>query len=309
MSFSGKNSIKIQIASDFHTEFVCVDDYLGKIDAGADIALVVGDVDNAYDVVDTTCSLFKKSTIKGFVLGNHEFYGVDHNMDDIIDIVKVNAEKKRQSGNQIFVLENDVVFVPVGDVVVRIIGATLWTDYNLYYSQFASRMVAYRGMFDFRAIHDSAMVERLAKEASLGDVDDTSIAMKATEIFLNRFNRSAKFIEGVLDQKHDGPTIVMTHHLPSFSCVAPHFEKSILNPAFASNLDHLLAKGASLWAFGHTHSSVLRRYRGGTLLVCNPAGYPTDRGRENVDFDPSLIVDISQSDNGEWVASLPSAFG
>lgn len=53
-----------------------------------------------------------------------------------------------------------------------------------------------------------------------------------------------------------GQTVVVTHHLPSGRSVAPRFAASVLNPAFASDLDHLIEEHEpALWIHGHTHEN------------------------------------------------------
>ena len=102
------------------------------------------------------------------------------------------------------------------------------------------------------------------------------------------------------------PTVVVSHHLPSWRSVAPAFARSVSNAAFVSDLDDLVGR-STVWIHGHTHSS--HRYAvGGATLVCNPRGYPrhlkpgtapsaagpaTDVTEfENPTFDAGLIVDV-----------------
>jgi Icc-related predicted phosphoesterase len=82
--------------------------------------------------------------------------------------------------------------------------------------------------------------------------------------------------------------VVVTHHAPSPGSVAPAYAGHPLNPAFASDLDALVAAGRpDLWVHGHVHTSFDYRL-GATRVVCNPLGYP----RENASFDPGLVVEL-----------------
>lgn len=62
--------------------------------------------------------------------------------------------------------------------------------------------------------------------------------------------------------------------------------------------------GAALWVHGHTHDSMVWENGSGTLIVCNPAGYPRlDGGRGSAGFDPRMCVAIQESD-GTWEANI-----
>ncbi|GJE04655.1 hypothetical protein [Methylobacterium isbiliense] len=83
-------------------------------------------------------------------------------------------------------------------------------------------------------------------------------------------------------------TVVVTHHAPSRRSIHPSCAGDPLNPAFASDLDHLIkAARPALWVHGHVHSSFDYRIST-TRVICNPKGY----GAENLSFDPELVVDV-----------------
>ena len=127
-----------------------------------------------------------------------------------------------------------------------------------------------------------------------------------------RHARSRAFLSKALDQPHDGPTIVVTHHLPSLRSVSQKYRHDPISAGFASHADDLLAKGATLWVHGHTHDSGCYRDDSRTLVVCNPAGYaryhryPTEGwSRENQSFDPKLTIDLRVGGpDRQWEAGL-----
>src|SRR5579872_3193567 len=87
-----------------------------------------------------------------------------------------------------------------------------------------------------------------------------------------------------LDQELRQGDIVLTHHLPSLSLIAPQFAGSPLNRFFAADLtDLILERKPALWVCGHTHSSIDTSI-GETRILCNPYGYPTESQAEK--FDP-----------------------
>jgi Icc-related predicted phosphoesterase len=91
-----------------------------------------------------------------------------------------------------------------------------------------------------------------------------------------------------LEQAFDGPTVVITHHLPALKSIAPRYANDPLNPAFASRLEDMIERyQPTLWIHGHTHEPCdyeLSR----TRVVCNPRGYPGEYGHGG--FKPDLTV-------------------
>jgi predicted phosphodiesterase len=82
-------------------------------------------------------------------------------------------------------------------------------------------------------------------------------------------------LQFLIDEK---PDVIITHHGPSYQCVAPKFKGDRWNPFFVSNLD--IAIEATLpdlkvWIYGHTHHNhdfVI----GNTKVVTNQLGYPRE---------------------------------
>ena len=69
---------------------------------------------------------------------------------------------------------------------------------------------------------------------------------------------------------------------------ASHAEP-VLNPAFASNLERIIARyQPALWIHGHMHNGVDVTL-GQTRVLANPAGY---NSAENPDYDPALCIEL-----------------
>lgn len=84
-------------------------------------------------------------------------------------------------------------------------------------------------------------------------------------------------------------TVVLSHHIPSSVCIAEQYKEDNFNRFFVSDETYLiLDKKPRLWVFGHTHSP-WDCMLGCTRLVCNPYGYPTERGKTPY---PPVIFDI-----------------
>lgn len=87
--------------------------------------------------------------------------------------------------------------------------------------------------------------------------------------------------------------VVVTHMLPSWSCVHPKWAASSTNAFFVSDMDDLiLERKPKLWIHGHTHMPIDVTV-GSTRVVCNPLGYVNGSpGVEfNARFDDSFTVE------------------
>lgn len=56
---------------------------------------------------------------------------------------------------------------------------------------------------------------------------------------------SRAWLVSQLEQAFDGPTVVVTHHLPASTSIAKRFANDSLNPAFASSLEGLISPSSS----------------------------------------------------------------
>jgi predicted phosphodiesterase len=116
--------------------------------------------------------------------------------------------------------------------------------------------------------------------------DFTLIKDISLDLMRDRFVEATFWLEQSLSAS-PVTNIVVTHFLPTFKSVHKQYEKSLLNPYFVGDVEHLMDK-AALWVHGHTHCSMDYRL-GNTRLVCNPRGY----GDENKgEFNASLTVDL-----------------
>ncbi len=248
--------MKLHLLSDLHTEFC----EFSPPSANADVVILAGDIGVGLDGIEWAARQFPKVPVI-YVPGNHEYYG--HDIALIDDLVK-------KSAANIHVLNNDKVVLDG----VRFIGSTLWTDFKLHGEGEAwfARQRAKRSVEDFAAIRNSDRA--FTPEASV-DLHEESRA----------------WIEAELKVKFDGPTAVVTHHLPAAMSVANQYANDPLNPAFASRLEKIIEKfRPELWIHGHTHVPCDYELFG-TRVVCNPRGYPREtRGSK---FDPGLTIELS----------------
>jgi Icc-related predicted phosphoesterase len=117
---------------------------------------------------------------------------------------------------------------------------------------------------------------------------------------LNDFKLIADFVPWVHDTHRAHLTflktnvqpgdVVVTHHLPHPRSIAPQYAGSALNRFFvAADAAGLVEESdARLWIHGHTHARC-DYVTGGTRVVCNPRGYPSEAGNG---FDPRFVVEV-----------------
>jgi len=269
---------KIWIMSDMHYEFTS-NSLPRDIHYQRDVDLVViaGDYHRAPQAVQHARYSFPEHPLV-MVAGNHEHYQSRMTINSGLDHMRAAAKADRDaSGLETYVLENESVELNLKGEKVRVIGATLWTDFKVFKDFERHTSIAASCMYDYVVIRGS---------------DDDVLTPHETAL---RHRETRAYIKAELQKPFDGKTIVVTHHLPSMRSVAKRYKTDSLTPAFASDCSDLLELGAELWVHGHTHDSCDYLY-GSTRVVCNPRGYPERHGPafgfENKKFDPAKIVEI-----------------
>jgi hypothetical protein len=155
---------------------------------------------------------------------------------------------------------------------VRFVGCTLWTDYALFGSPAEDMAHAEIAMTDHQTIAYRPGVRFTTNDAR------------------REFTLAREFLKAELAQPFAGPTVVVTHHLPSLRSVPDRFKRDRLSTAYASHLDELVAaSGAELWCHGHTHRSCDYAIET-TRVLCNPRGY--DGIALNPSFDAGLTAEV-----------------
>jgi predicted phosphodiesterase len=253
--------MKINVLSDLHLGFRHLDTPLNE----ADVLVLAGDIGPPRLAASWALRVQKPVV---YVPGNYEFYGdsIEHAVAQL---------KALFAGTQVHVLDEDVVVIGG----VRFLGTTLWTDFRVCgegNTRSAAMDEATRQSRDFSRI-------RLADASAAPLTPCDSAAL---------FQRHATWLEGALALRHDGPTVVVTHHAPSPRSIHPRFAGSLMNACFVSDAEHLLdAEKARWWIHGHTHDSFDYTVRG-TRVVCNPRGHLKAGTNENQLFDLDFVIDV-----------------
>jgi Icc-related predicted phosphoesterase len=231
--------------SDVHSYMHVFDYYMQEAASKDEILILAGDLRefgnrNGGDLLDklrTICSIFKKVI---FVPGNHEYYGSYINTVD---------DKIREGLSDVdnFILLQNGGFIEIDGV--RIIGATLWSDIT------NCREIVKYMLSDYSVI--------FIKDG------DTKSKLITPDYTLDLHRRHLENIKESL-YEWEGPSIVVTHHTPSFKSMTPGFEDSMINSAFMNELE--LEKWPTYWIHGHVHSRHNYMHNGCNVL-CNPVGY------------------------------------
>jgi predicted phosphodiesterase len=244
--------MRIRVLSDLHLEVAPFDPPA----VAADVVVLAGDIDNGAAGIAWAQRHFAGPVL--FVAGNHEPFDAEFH-------ATAAALRAAASGSNVRVLDCEEAVL----AGVRFLGCTLWSDFSLYGP--AGREIA---------------IEALRRVAPDFRVIAFGGRRFTTDDWLALHHTHRAWLEARLAAPFAGPTVVVTHFLPHPGSIAPRFATHPLNPAFASDLEHLLAR-ATLWIHGHSHAA--SDYRaGGARVVCNPRGYPG----EPTGFRPDLVVTL-----------------
>jgi predicted phosphodiesterase len=249
--------MKIQILSDLHNEF----EVFRQPRIDSDIVVLAGDIDLSVSGFDWARKAWPDKAII-YVPGNHEYYRSDIDYEN---------EQMTKAGEI-----NDIYLLNRGEVVIqgaRFLGCPLWTDFALFGETEISKSMSVA----LNVLSDFIVINYKGRRFSPAD-----------SLELHKQDRI--WLEGKLKEPFEGKTVVITHHLPSLLSVAKRYKTDRLSACFASNLDHLFGF-SELWIHGHTHDS-FDYMIAGTRVVCNPRGYCQWGREENLNFNPSFVVDV-----------------
>lgn len=246
------NKLRVGFTSDIHLEF---GDLVLKNNNDIDVLVFAGDIctphtwkanhsNGARREANRQIEFFFRiendfpDIPKLLICGNHEHYKGEYN--DTITIMKAVLPSTWCIGDNLNVVIDDV----------QIFAQTLWTNFR---NRNANDMIMARGgMNDFRQISLNGnyfLPEHTVDvhERSMKHMEDNWLATKRQ--------------------------LVVSHHLPSYQSVTPGFRDSLLNPAYASDLDNwIIERKPVAWIHGHSHVPV-NYMIGDTRIISNPRGY------------------------------------
>ncbi|AGS80918.1 Ser/Thr protein phosphatase family protein [Caulobacter phage Cr30] len=266
--------MKIHFSSDNHLEWYKHARIDYQVPKDADVIVIAGDFISGKQGPKILSEMFPNIPVI-YVSGNHEIWS-KRVLGQHMETLREKASKTRN----VHFLQNDSVIIDG----VKFIGATLWTDYNLYGTQVLSMLDAQSGMNDYSKIYYKTWKE--AKHA--GDQNVTPYDL------LHEHQTTVRYIVEQLNN-YDGKKVVVTHHGPSEKSVHPQYQGNRLNPCYVSRLEWMMLQDESpnLWIHGHVHHSFDFTI-GKTRVMTNPMGYPVGpkNALENTEFNPNLIVEV-----------------
>lgn len=230
--------MKIHILSDLHLEAAPF--HPEPVDA--DVVVLAGDIAPGVFGVEWAGRAFPDKPVV-YVPGNHEYYG--HHLS------KAAIAQKQAAPAHVHVLDNQERIIDG----VRFLGATLWTDFDLFGEAWRAPALAAakNGMADFNVIFYGS----------------TGFFTPPQSVTLHR--ATVEWLELKLKEPFPGPTVVVTHHAPHRGSLAERYAKDLVSAGFVSDLERLMGFSA-LWVHGHTHTHFDYEVAD-TRVVCNPRGY------------------------------------
>lgn len=265
--------MRVLILSDLHLDYY---PRLAEDSPEVDAVLLAGDIAADLSAIPWAAERFSGKPVI-YVPGNHEFHGWDIRR-------WVSAARERAQGTQVAVLHGEALtLAEQGGPPVTFLGATLWTDFDLFGRQERETCgeQAGRAIGDFRRtyLNDRLFTWQSSRELHVA--------------------QRQWLLEQAQNARRAGhKVVVVSHHAPSPKSLDKRYISDVLSACFVSNLEALLMPHVDLWVHGHIHSSADYQV-GGCRVVSNPRGYPqlpAQPGQpitfENPAFNPRKVVNV-----------------
>jgi predicted phosphodiesterase len=295
----GKSSVRFQNKSDnyYLTNCQIIDCYKDNgypeylREKNIDIIIANGDIH--YGILGVM-ALKKYSPIPVFYIpGNHEFYTDDINQTRTSIL---NDMRSFAQNSNVIILDRDSYDISIRDQNVRILGATLWTDYQSIcshkitgekFTQEENMEKAKINMNDYNYIYGKPGInitpEELLNENQL-----------SRQWFANEFEKANK--EGIY-------TIMVTHH-PSLLIGLGKHKGQENAPFYVNDMSSEINEWQpNIVVWGHTHQPMTTRQDEDKQILCisSPRGYPKeykDNWMPNIfDIDFEIELENKEKDN------------
>ena len=258
--------MKLQLLSDLHLETETFDPEPAP---GAELLVLAGDVDSTWAGYERFAGWPVPVVV---IAGNHEFDG-----RELGDAWPALREHCASFGLRLLQRES-LVFSARDGQRVRILGATRWSDFDLFGARqreramraaeyFMRLMAATRGgvAFDAAGVREEGLACRAWLETEMGHAPG----------------------------KRWDKTIVITHFAPSLMSADPRYGRQPGTASFCNADDDLIAR-ADLWLHGHLHCrhdyALPRAGRAPVRVVCNARGLAA-KG-EDLGHAPQLTLEV-----------------
>lgn len=248
----------VQICSDLHLELVQNRNWIrdNPLVPKGDVLIIAGDTFYINDQMGTLDFIKKVSDdFKAVYLipGNHEYYGG-------YDVSTGLMSTKESIKSNVFLVNNYAETIDG----VHFIFSTLWSRIQ------RNILAVMNGMTDFRKIYYQNK--------------------KLTVDHFNELHDACfEFIKN--EVQREGKKVVVTHHLPSYLCMAAEFKNSLLNDAFCvEKTNFILNATIDYWIYGHSHRNLKNFEIGATKMITNQLGYIALQ--EHYSFHPEKVLSI-----------------
>jgi len=190
-----------------------------------------------------------------WIPGNHEYYNSD--------ISKRSGAFEEEIRDNVSLLNNTVKTING----VRLVFSTLWSHISA-----AKQYSIEQSLSDFR------LIRKNEKRLIVQDYNQLHL-------------ESRLFLEETFQTKTNNPTIVVTHHPPTFINYPEKYAHSNINEAFGTEMSGFIEESEiDYWIYGHHHCNVPNFTVGKTKLITNQLGYV--KYNENENFNNSAAFSI-----------------
>jgi hypothetical protein len=258
--------LKLQLLSDLHLETEAFDPEPAP---GAEVLVLAGDIDSGWAGLQRFAG-WPVPVL--FVAGNHEFDGRD--FDEAWVALRALCDRL---GLRLLQRESTVISGADGRAV-RFVGATRWSDFDLFGA--AGRERAQRAAAYFTRLMGT---QRQNKPFDVDAVRCEGLACRA-------------WLESELARPAQGRwerTVVITHFAPSLRSADPRYGRQPGTASFCNADDDLIVQ-ADLWLHGHLHCrhdyAVPRAGRRPSRVVCQARGLA--KKGEAQGFDPQRLFEV-----------------
>ncbi len=237
-------TMKIQLLSDLHLGFR--HESLPRISAEADVLVFAGDMSSTKKrLIDYFEGIRKDHDMPIImVLGNHDYYG------HYLSAAAGKMKRWVQDIDEVYILARDTVTIDG----VKFVGTTLWTDFAKRRDEVAVGLT----------FPDYREVKKVNEDYNITTIDTIDI-LEAHDVDKEWLKKVVK-----LEEK----TVIVTHHVPTDSCIPSIYDGSTINGGFYVDMStFILDYEPDLWLCGHTHYH-LEADIGTCRIRCNPWGYP-----------------------------------
>jgi predicted phosphodiesterase len=257
--------MKLRVLSDLHLEGCA----FNPPEAECDAVILAGDIGTGMRGIEWASNNFDGIGVPiVYVPGNHEFYG--------LDMADWNAQAAVLAKERGVILGDcsSTLVEKEGEQPVRVLAATLWTDFALY----GQDKIAVCGKMTEQCLYDYTAIKLHGNLLKWRDTRSLNIR---TQFWL-KYN-------AVKAKKAGEKVVVATHHAPSELSSAPRFKNDPVTAGFASALESFAKEHVDCWIHGHMHNNSWYKI-GNCQVVANPRGYRPPS--ENPRFDDKLVIEV-----------------